>query len=71
MMRQRNIRSNKNAGEGIFIWDVDVEEQEKSSNIKRSGQSEGGCWKHFAVGITFVTGKNVGYVHFIDTNTSF
>jgi len=52
MLRQRNVRSDEVEGEGIFIGDV---EPEKFSKYKSNGQSEGGCWKYFAVVITFVT----------------
>ena len=55
MLRQRNIRSDEDAGEGIFIGEV--EETEKFSKHKSSGQIEVGCWKYFTLGITFVTGE--------------
>eukprot|EP00092_Neocalanus_flemingeri_P070014 GFUD01085881.1.p1 GENE.GFUD01085881.1~~GFUD01085881.1.p1 ORF type:complete len:198 (+),score=55.39 GFUD01085881.1:52-645(+) len=48
MLRHRNVGGgNEVMGEGIFIGDV--EEPVRSSKLKNSEQSEGGCWKYLSL----------------------
>eukprot|EP00092_Neocalanus_flemingeri_P073327 GFUD01090440.1.p1 GENE.GFUD01090440.1~~GFUD01090440.1.p1 ORF type:complete len:202 (+),score=53.55 GFUD01090440.1:42-647(+) len=54
MLRQRNVgQVDEVVGESVFIGDV--EEPVKSSKQKKSGESEGGCWKFLSILMIAVT----------------